>query len=364
MADPTSWLPFVTVLVVVVVVVVATVTVLAGGRRSHPRTTGDPAPAADGTAHRAPPKVVAVVVNPTKFDDLDPVRATLARVAKERGWSEPRLLETTADDPGTGQARRAREEGADVVCALGGDGTVRAVAAALVDTDTPLGLLPGGTGNLLARNLDLPIDDLGEAFRVCLDGVDRRIDVGLLDVTAPGETPTGANDRVFLIMAGVGFDAQVMAAAPEDLKAQVGWVAYLVSGMGQLAGPRFAASITFDEAPPRHRRIRCLIVGNVGRLQGGVELLPDAQVDDGHLDVVLLAPKGLAGWGAVAARVITKRRKGHDRVEHARCRSMVVRLTEAQEVQLDGDPIGPALTLTVTVKPLALVVRAVAQSTP
>ncbi len=358
MADPTSWLSLVTVLVVVVVVVA--VTVLAPGRSSRPRTTGDPAPAADDTAPSAPPHVAAVVVNPTKFDDLGPVRATLARVAKERGWGEPRLLETTAEDPGTGQARQAREEGADVICALGGDGTVRAVAAALVDTDTPLGLLPGGTGNLLARNLDLPIDDLAEAFRVCLDGVDRRIDVGLLDVTRPGKARTGAKDHIFLIMAGVGFDAQVMARAPEDLKAQVGWAAYLVSGMSQLAGPRFAARVTFDEAPPMHRRIRSLIVGNVGRLQGGLELLPDAQVDDGHLDVVLLSPKGLAGWGAVAARVITKRRKGHDRVEHARCQSMVVRLTEAQEVQLDGDPIGLALTLTVTVKPLALAVRTVA----
>ncbi len=351
MTDPAIWFALMTMVVVIAVVVAVSV---GPGIGSGRRAEGEGAVNGQRTG-----RVAAVIVNPTKFDDLKAVHATLSRVAAERGWDPPRFLETTEDDPGTGQARQAAADGTDLVCALGGDGTVRAVAAALVDTGTPLGLLPGGTGNLLARNLDLPVDDLAEAFRVCLDGKDKRIDVGILDVTVPGDTQAEPKDYIFLIMAGVGFDADVMAQAPEGLKAQVGWAAYIVSGLRNLNGSRFGARVIFDDEREIHRRIRSLIIGNVGRLQGGLELLPDAQADDGHLDVVLLAPKGIVGWGAVLARVITKQRKGHHRVEHRRCSSITVHLDRAQEVQLDGDPIGPGLILHARVKPLALAVRVI-----
>ena len=304
-------------------------------------------------------QLAAVVVNPTKFEDLEQVRATLARVCAERGWREPLMIETTEEDNGTGQAEEAIRRGADLVCALGGDGTVRAVAAGLVGTGTPLGLLPGGTGNLLARNLDLPIDDIAEALRVALDGDDRPVDVGTINVVVPGSTQDQPKDYVFLVMAGVGFDADVMAQAPEDLKAHMGWAAYLVSGVKNLDGPRFGVRLAFDGKPDKHRDIRSIIVGNCGRLQGGVELLPDAEVDDGALDAVVLSPKGVVGWAGVGASILTKHRKGHPRVEHHRCERLTVTLDEGQEVQLDGDHIGPGQVLTFGIRTHALVVRVV-----
>jgi diacylglycerol kinase (ATP) len=89
---------------------------------------------------------LAVVVNPTKVDDLADVERRLTAVARELDWAAPAFLTTSVEDPGTGQARAALADGADLIATLGGDGTVRAVAAALAGTDTPLALLPGGDG--------------------------------------------------------------------------------------------------------------------------------------------------------------------------------------------------------------------------
>ncbi|MBK7722073.1 MAG: diacylglycerol kinase family lipid kinase [Austwickia sp.] len=347
---------------VVTIAVIAAIAVIAR-RRTSIRSTRDADPPAavpepvDAPIPLGPPRRAAIIVNPTKFDNVESVRETLTQVCQRSGWEEPLWLETSAEDPGTGQAEEAVREGVDLVCPLGGDGTVRAVAAALVDTTTPLGLLPGGTGNLLARNLDLPVDSLEEAMLIALNGQDRRIDVGTVNVTVPNETQTKPKDYIFLIVAGIGFDAEVMADAPEELKAQVGWAAYVVSGMKKLNGRRFGVDLRVDDGPVEHRRVRTLMVGNCGRLQGGVELLPDAELDDGLLDTVILAPQGVVGWAAVTARIVTKTRSGHKRVAHRQCRTIDLFLDSGQELQLDGDPIGPAHVLKFAVRPASLTVR-------
>jgi diacylglycerol kinase family enzyme len=226
-----------------------------------------------------------------------------------------------------------------------------------------MGLLPGGTGNLLARNLDLPIDSIEVALEVALTGQNKRIDVGRLSVDASGaedEPPADhevPRDHVFLVMAGLGFDAAIMADAPEDLKAKVGPAAYVVSGARNLRGPSFRARVKVDDVEEFSRRTRTVVIGNCGKLVGGLVLMPDAEVDDGLLDTVVLSPKGIVGWAAVAARVASKRRQGHTVVDHYTTTAIRVRTDRPQEVQVDGDPLGKAHAITAKVLPSSLVVR-------
>lgn len=302
------------------------------------------------SVHTAIPGKAAIVANPSKLADADAVRSRIADGCSRAGWDTPVWLETTRDDHGTGMAKEAVARGVTLVCALGGDGTVRAVATALAGTRTPLGLLPAGTGNLLARNLGLPVDSPDRALEVALTGADRPIDVGRLVVDE-------ATSHAFLVMAGMGFDADIMASAPERLKRRMGWAAYVVSVLKNLNGDRFGVRLAFDDDPPSRRRTRAIVVGNCGRLTGGLVLLPEAEVDDGYLDAVMLAPSGVVGWAAVTARVLTKQRKGHRRVEHRRLTRLTVEADEPQHAQVDGDPIGRARTVTMTVDPSALLVR-------
>lgn len=323
------------------------------GRRRPPREHFRP----EGAEKSASPRrTAAIIVNPTKFNDLAEVRSKVTKGCLAAGWDEPIWLETTAADPGTGQARQAVEDGATLVCPLGGDGTVRAVAAALVGTETPIGLLPGGTGNLLARNLNLPVDSLDDALSLALTGQNKRIDVGWLTVDYSGEHER-PEKHLFLVMAGIGFAAAIMADAPERLKKTVGPMAYTFSGAKNLRGQRFKVRVKIDDEAEFSRRARSVVIGNCGKITGGLMLMPQAQVDDGWLDSIILSPGGVVGWVAVAWRVITQQRQGHERVTHHRLKSVAIRSDRPEAVQIDGDTMGEARAVSATVDPLALVVR-------
>jgi diacylglycerol kinase family enzyme len=297
---------------------------------------------------------VAVVVNPTKFEDVAAARRQVTGTCTALGWAEPLWLETTADDPGRGQTREALAEDVDLVCALGGDGTVRTVAENVVHTGVPLGLLPQGTGNLLARNLGLPLDDLDASLRIALTGADRTVDVGRVAFDVSGEDAEPV-EQVFLVMAGLGFDAAMMAGVTEQLKARVGWLAYVFAGLTNLGGERVKVWMSADAGPQVVRRVRTVIVGNCGRLTGGIVLIPDAEVDDGWLDVVALAPRGVVSWASMATRVLSRR--DDRRVGRRRCRQVQVRCDPPQQGQLDGDPVGLVRAIRARIDAGALIVR-------
>jgi diacylglycerol kinase family enzyme len=289
----------------------------------------------------------AVVVNAARVRDLARLRGACQRAAAAAGWQPPLLLPTTSDDSGTGQARRAVQAGAALVVVVGGDGTVRACVQALAGTAVPLAIIPAGSANLTARALGLP-GRLGPALDVAFRGQDRRIDLG------------SADGEVFAAMAGIGLDAAVIAGARGLAKRVLGWPAYAAAATGQLLRRSVTFTIRIDGGEPLTRLARCVTVGNSGALPGGFAIMPDARLDDGRLDVVVLAPSRLLGWADVGYRVALGSRRDDTQLERFRAETVEVRAAGPAvglPRQLDGELIEPSSVLTVRVLPAALLVR-------
>ncbi len=316
---------------------------------------GVPAATRAIASHRpvsAPPerhRTLGVVLNPIKVPDADAFKARVARAARSAGWDEPLWFETTVDDAGSSMARAAVAAGADVVVVAGGDGTVRVVCGEMAGSGVPVGVIPSGTGNLLARNLGIPlVPEL--AVETVLSGQDRAVDVVRLE----GD---GLATTRFVVMAGLGLDAAIMDGAPDALKARFGWPAYLFAGAKHLRYPAVRVDISVDGAEPVRRRARTVVIGNVGSLQAGIPLLPDARIDDGVLDVVVIAPRRLFGWVGLAWRVLTKHPRVDERLDRYTGRSVVVKAAHATPRQLDGDTVGAGTELRAEIEPGVLLVR-------
>lgn len=323
---------------------------------------------------------IAFVVNPSK-PDSDGARSRLRAACAERGLPDPLWLTTTVEDPGAGQTRAALDAGVEVVVAVGGDGTVRAVAEVMVGSGVPMGLVPIGTGNLLARNVDVPVGDPTGALRIVVDGQDKTIDVGRVRVErrpvgaqetagpdrVPAQQPgaTGSEEHLFVAITGLGFDGALVADTDDDLKARVGWVAYFLAGFRHLHGTRHQVQVTRDDSEPQTAWVRSAMVGNCGRLPGGITLLPDALLDDGWLDVAVVDTRGgLAGWAQLLGEVVlqgagmrTVLPAKIGRIDHAQARRIHLEVAGSATLQVDGDLVGDVAAVTAWVEPGALLLR-------
>jgi len=326
-------------------------------RRVDRSGSTEPLPDTDG---RPSPKA-ALVYNPIKVDG-DELREQVAQAAKEAGWSEPLFYETTVDDLGDDVARQALAEGVDAVLVAGGDGTVRAVSEAMTGSSVPLTIVPSGTGNLLARNLRLPLTDPAAMIAATFDGDTLAIDVGLAQLRRPdGETA----EHAFVVMGGMGLDAAMIANTNSDLKKKVGWVAY-VDGAARSIAQAKPFPVVYQVPGHRIHRadVQSVLFANCGSLQAGLELIPEASITDGELDVAILQPRSAFGWLLVwrrlawdnsvlrkfrAGRKILAVRTADNSVRYSRGKGIDLAAEEAHPVQLDGDEFGEATRIAVRI---------------
>jgi diacylglycerol kinase family enzyme len=316
----------------------------------------------------------AIVINSTLARDLGRFRRRCREAAAAAGW-EPSFLETTLDDRGPGLAGAAVAAGARMVVAAGGDGTVRACAQALAGTQVPLAIVPLGTANLAARALGIP-SRIGGSLATAFGGHERRIDLAVAGGAVAGtavagaagamagagamggaRAMVGAGELTFAAMAGIGLDAEVVAATPRLLKRRAGWLAYAAAGIAHLPGRGQRFTVRLDDDEPLARQARCVVVGNAGLLPGGFALLPQARLDDGLLDVGILAPAGPAGWLRVAHQVLSGGGRDGRQLERHQARRVEIRTDTELPREVDGEVIAPGRSLTVTLLRRALTVR-------
>ena len=311
-----------------------------------------------------------MVYNPIKVD-VGRLKDAVHAATPAAGWAPTIWFETTAEDAGQGVTASAIRRGADVVIAAGGDGTVRAVAEALRGSGASLALLPSGTGNLFARNLELPLANLEQSIEAAFHGGDRRVDLGLVDIVRAG----GESERhAFLVMAGLGLDAKMIKNTNTTLKKAVGWLAYIdgiTRSLPELKPVRIRYRL--NGGSEKSLSVHTIIVGNCGMLPGGLLLMPEAKPDDGILDIAALRPRGPFGWAKVWRKVawengvLRKSAIGRKIIDlSADVRDVTyftgtdLRMTvegKPEEFQLDGDEFGEARSVHAWVEPGALIVK-------
>ncbi|WP_314274084.1 diacylglycerol kinase family protein [Actinomyces naeslundii] len=288
-------------------------------------------------------KRAAVIYNPTKFDDLSLLRRRVAAEVRATGWRPTVWLETTPDDPGRSMASRALEAGVDLVMVAGGDGTVRAVSSQLAGTEMPMALIPAGTGNLLARNLSIPLDT-DAAIRLALHGRLQPIDM----VTCTFDD----GEERFVVMAGMGLDAQIMESTDSGLKKVIRSGAYAVAAVQNAVPDPFTATITLDDAPPERRQMVMALMGNVGTITAGMTLFPRAVPTDGMVDLLLANPGKVVDWARLGAQILTGQEM--EGFTLTRARKVLIEADRPVPFELDGDTAGSTRTLRAEVQDGAL----------
>ena len=276
---------------------------------------------------------------------FDPSR--VVRYLEKRGISTVLALPVSAEDA-TAKARDSADRGDDLLFAIGGDGTVRDVAAGLTGTETALAAVPGGTVNIWAREAGIP-RGIRRAVDAHLAGQSIHVDLGR------------ANDQRFLLMAGVGWDAEIASSVSHRLKSATGDLAYIAQAVRMAPALRPRPARWEAGADSAEESLAWMVLGN-SRLYGGrVHITGEAAIDDGELDVVAFCPKRVTDTLRLAGKVALGR-KDDSRLKRFRSPEVTIE-TPGLAVQLDGDYAGET-PMTFSVERSALLVSVPAGPLP
>jgi diacylglycerol kinase (ATP) len=275
-----------------------------------------------------------IVMNPAAGqDDAERVLRLVAGAFAVRGRNFDVVL-TRGAGHAADAARRAVDEGYVSVIAVGGDGTVGEVITGIAGSGVPVGIVPKGTGNQVARNLGLPAR-LEDAVDVAVNGACIDIDLGRLD-----------DGRLFAVAAGAGWDAAVMAAATRELKDRWGFGAYLYAGLRLGISPPTARYRITADGEAFEVDAAMVLVANMGQFTAAVgpplpvHIAPDVSYRDGLLDVCIFAPRNIADAAAIFWRVARRRYAGDPRLVYLQARDVRVESDPPAITEIDGEPSG------------------------
>ncbi len=311
---------------------------------------------------------VAVILYPQKVD-----QKKLRALVEKQLASNPRpllWLPTSATKSSQDRAWEAVKKGASLIIIVGGDGTARGVFEVVQGTAVEVAIVPVGTGNVLARNLGIPLNNLGKAVQLAFRAKAQQIDLGLATLDFGGRT--GKQQHVFAVMASLGFPAKIMMNTNLELKRRFGWVAYIDGGMRSRPVHLDAMDVSVNGRASRTVKVVALLVGNCGFLPGPITLMQDAKLDDGILDVAAVGPRRWWNWIDFWNRVtwmtqVVKRVRGWRKImddtadvrtlENLSGRQVEVWPANPVAVQLDGDVFGVVAKAKFETLPRALNIR-------
>lgn len=272
-----------------------------------------------------------LITNPVAARTDPKVIQAVCDVLARRGLQVDVAGTTKPGDAGD-LARQGVLDGVEIIAVYGGDGTTMRAVRGIVGQPVMLGLIPGGTGNLLAGNLRIPRSPT-KAAELLVTGRPRAIDLGRV------ERSDGVH--YFAVNCGAGFDAQLMAATSEQAKRRWGIGAYLAQAWQQLGDVASVPHRIVVDGAPLDTRAATVLIANCGEvIPPFLRLKADIEPDDGLLDVVVLSADGVVDGVGVFWRLVSGNADGDGRIEYARGRRVSIEATPARPVQLDGESAG------------------------
>jgi YegS/Rv2252/BmrU family lipid kinase len=271
-------------------------------------------------------KRIEVVINPASGQP-QPILNTLNKVFRE---NEVAYNVSLTQESGDARrfAEKAAAEGADVVAAYGGDGSVMEVAQGLMGTEVPLAILPGGTANLMSVELGIPRDLAKAAQVACSDtSVVRKVDMG------------EADDHKFMLRVGIGFPAEKVILADRDLKDKYGLAAYTIAAFKAIdTSQQVAYTLNLDGEQIDVDGVGCRVDNSSNIGVPGVSLVPSADVSDGYFDVLIWREIDLS-YSSVAASIKNKETVS-DLYHHWQAKEITIKTDQPQPIQGDGEVWG------------------------
>ncbi|MDQ3461256.1 MAG: diacylglycerol kinase family lipid kinase [Deinococcota bacterium] len=273
-----------------------------------------------------------VIMNPVSGQH-DPKRTR--RRLEERfreGGLDFDFRETQGDGDALCWAEAAGDEGFDVVVAVGGDGTIMEAMSGLIKSkgSVPLAQVPTGTANLLARALLIPIN-VEKSLELVFSGKEERLDVGYLP----------DHDRYFALVAGMGYDANMIAEAPRNLKRVMGFAAYVVSGIKSLFRLKRVRVHLEADGEKMDFLAHTVMVINVGQIAAAkISLGPDIHPHDGKLDLMIASSVTLWGLARTFWQILTRQYKSQENLRYIQAAKIKIEVQPPLGVQIDGEAFG------------------------